>query len=118
MNGKIILLDTNIVLYILANKYNLEELPEGSFCISVITEIELLSYPFLNDKDEKKVKEFLNTIDIIELNKIIKEKTIEIRKKYKLKLPDAIICATAYFENAVLVTNDINLKKVKEVKFL
>ena len=83
-----------------------------------ITEIELLSYPFLDSEDEINIKNFLKTIDIIDLNKIIKEKTIELRKKYRLKLPDSIICATAYFEDAILVTNDKELKKVKEITIL
>jgi len=116
MNGKKIVLDTNIVLYILGNKINPDNLPDGKYCISVITEIELLSYPNLNDTEEKQLRKFINKIDVVELNKIIKENTIKFRKKYKLKIPDAIICATSYFENAILITNDKELKKIKEIE--
>jgi len=52
MNGKKFLLDTNIVLYILGNKFDLSKIPDGNFYISTITEIELLSYPKLSASEE------------------------------------------------------------------
>ncbi len=118
MNGSLVLLDTNIVLYILSNKYDMNKLPDSKFCVSFITEMELLSYPKLKDKEDKIIRKFLNSIDIIEMNEIIKEKAIQFRKKYHLKLPDAIICSTAYSEKAVLITNDTSLRKVKEIEVL
>ncbi len=45
----------------------------------------------------------------------IKEKTIEIRKNRKVKLPDAIIYATAMNLDAILITNDNDLHKINEV---
>jgi predicted nucleic acid-binding protein len=116
MNGKLILLDTNIVLYLLGDKYQPNNIPDGRYCISFISELELLSYPSLGKKDETIIRKFLNSIDIIEMNEEIKEKTILLLKKYHLKLPDAIICATAYSEKAVLFTNDKKLTKIKELK--
>ena len=41
---------------------------------------------------------------MINLNDIIINKVIEIRKNFKIKLPDTIIFATASFLNADLVT--------------
>ena len=119
MNGNVVVLDTNIVLYILGNKYNLEKLPEGRYCISFITEMELLSYQFENADDEKEVKDFINSIDIIEMNEGIKILAIDLRRNYKIKLPDAIICATALFEKGILVSGDKELKdKIKEIKII
>ncbi len=110
MNGNNIL-DTNIVLYLLAGKLDLNSLPEGEFCISFITEMELLCYEMPHD-EEQKVRVFLNSIEIVELNSRIKQKAIEIRRKYRIKLPDAIICATAFDLGGSLVTADEQLKKV------
>jgi len=62
--------------------------------------MELLSYPMIMPDDENILRNFLNSIDIIEMNDVIKEKAISLRKEYHLKLPEAIICATAYCENA------------------
>jgi len=50
------------------------------------------------------------------LNVEIKEKTIYLRKKYTLKLPDAIISATAYFAKAALITNDKQLCQITEIE--
>jgi predicted nucleic acid-binding protein len=41
---------------------------------------------------------------------------IEVRKKYKLKLPYAIVAATAITNNATLITNDKEFKKVIGLK--
>ena len=42
--------------------------------------------------------------------------TITLRQKYLIKLPDAIICATAMSHKLTLVTNDMKLHKVSEIK--
>ena len=87
-----------------------------SYYISFITELELLSYPNISETESNTIQQFINGIDIIDINKTIKTKTIELRKKYKLKLPDAIICATAVYLEATLITSDKKLKKVSELK--
>ena len=45
------LVDTNVALYHLGDRLD-EPLPPGQYFISVITEIELLSYPALEDGRE------------------------------------------------------------------
>jgi predicted nucleic acid-binding protein len=116
MSGNLVLLDTNIVLYILGDKFKLDKIPNGNYCVSFITEIELLSYPLIKEDDEKTIRKFLNSIDIIDMNDLLKEQAILFRKKYHLKLPDSIICATAFTENAILITNDEQLKKINEIE--
>ncbi len=115
MNGNRFLLDTNIILYLIANRVNINNLPDGEFLISFITELELLSYPSISKIDEEKIKKFLKEIPIINIDQNIKNKTIEFRKKYKLKLPDAIIAATTFEFNVILITNDETIKTVKEI---
>ena len=44
MNGARYILDTNVVLYILGGRLKPEDIPEGSYSISFITELELLCY--------------------------------------------------------------------------
>ncbi|MDJ1177469.1 hypothetical protein PJF56_01195 [Roseofilum sp. BLCC_M91] len=57
----LILLDTNVVLYYLGNRLR-DPLPMGKYLVSVITEIELLSYPNLSESEEFIVRDFLNNI--------------------------------------------------------
>jgi predicted nucleic acid-binding protein len=104
----LILFDTNIVLYFLGGKL-VNPLPSGNYYISVITEMELLSYPTLSSDEEKRIISFLNKITVVGIEKNIKNLTISLRKQYKLKLADAIIVATAQSLSATLLTNDIKL---------
>jgi predicted nucleic acid-binding protein len=99
------LLDTNMVLYLLADRLA-NPLPQGEYFVSVITEIELLSYPSLTEDEEQKIQTFLEDIVLIELSRDIRSATIDLRRKTGLKLPDAIIAATAIAINAKLLTND------------
>ncbi len=110
----LILLDTNIVLYFLGGKL-VNPLQSANYSISVITEIELLSYPSLDSDEEKRIISFLNQIAVVGIDTNIKNLTISLRKQYKLKLPDAIIVATAQFLGATLLTNDIRLTNLTEI---
>ncbi|MEH2231968.1 MAG: PIN domain-containing protein [Nostoc sp.] len=66
--------------------------------------------------EETQIIDFLNKITIIGIdNNIIKNLTIAFRKQYKLRLPDAIIAATAKSLNATLFTNDVRLVNLTEI---
>ena len=118
MSGNKFLLDTNTVLYLLGGKLNSNSLPEGKLFISVINELELLSYPAIGKVEEIKIKKFIDDIDVLDIDEAIKIETIRLRKKHNLKLPDAIICATALSQNSRLITFDESLNKIKELKTL
>jgi predicted nucleic acid-binding protein len=58
-------------------------------------------------------------ISMVEINASIGQKSAELRVKYKLKLPDALQIATAiYYECDAFLTNDIDLKRVKELQII
>jgi hypothetical protein len=119
MLGKF-LFDTNIVIEILNNKelkFSEEQL-EINFLISVITELELFSSSNLTTVEENAIKELLSNTLIVNIDEMVKEKTINIRKKYNLKLPDAIISASAAAMHIPLVSNDKIFEKIKEVEVL
>ena len=59
MNGNKILLDTNIILYLLEGNQELANLLNGmELYISVISEIELLGYQNISKEDMLKMKLF------------------------------------------------------------
>ena len=115
MSGNKLLLDTNAVLSLLGSQNIFPALEGKEIFVSFITELELYSYPALKAEEEKSVGFFLGKATIIDITKDIKAKAILIRKKYKLKLPDAIICASAMSKNLLLVTNDKQFKKVVDI---
>ncbi|NCD42760.1 MAG: type II toxin-antitoxin system VapC family toxin [Bacteroidia bacterium] len=106
MSGNRYLLDTNIVIAALNDQL---VFPAAEYYVSVITEIELLSFHSLSKADELQIKCFLRDVHIVELTTKIKEQTIALRRDKRLKLPDAIICASAIINEAKLVTEDVRL---------
>ena len=107
MSGNNYVLDTNIISFFLKGDSSL--LPYFNYTtihISFVTELELKSIPGLSAKDLEKLAFFLNTCIITDIHSIIKETTVLFRKDYKLKLPDAIIGATAFYLGYELITAD------------
>ncbi|MBF0147026.1 MAG: type II toxin-antitoxin system VapC family toxin [Magnetococcales bacterium] len=104
-------LDTNIVLSLLGGQLA-EPLPVRQYFASTITEIELLSYPSLSQSEESKIRALLHDIRVVDIDPDIKEKTIRLRRYQGLKLPDAIIAATAFSLNGILLTNDQKIARV------
>jgi len=114
------LLDTNSIIYFLQGYKELDmvfdKFVRGTAfpSISIITEIELLSFPKITSKEEKLILELLSNFRIYEVDRNIAEQTIKLRKQYLLKIPDAIIAATALQKGAVLVTRDEeHFKRIK-----
>lgn len=94
-------------------------LQEGPPIISVITEIELLSWKVASEKDFEVLSGFISDSLVIELEKVIKQKTAEIRKTYRIKLPDAIIAATASVYDLTLITRNIeDFKNISGLKII
>ena len=81
----------------------------------VISELELLSFHGITSEEENNIRLFLLNCKEISLTDEIKEKTIEIRKKYKTKLPDAIVAASAIVNNLPLITADKGFNQIEEL---
>ena len=114
MSGRV-LLDTNAIIYALNGGL---KLPCANYSISIITEIELFSYPKLSDLERDNIKRLLNYFEIFNIGEAIKDMTIEIRKNYSIKLPDSIICSTALVNGAILISNDKQLSKIDRLDIL
>ena len=56
----------------------------------------------------------MEVIDLFSQNKLLIDRIIEIRQQYRLKLPDAIIVATARENSAILVTRDVQLNRLTD----
>ncbi len=110
-----LVLDTNAVIYLQSGRLA-APLEQGEYGISIITEIELLSFPGLSQHDEELLKLFFRGIAMLPLNERVKEKAVALRRKHRIKIPDAIICATAIAHNALLLTNDRQLLNIAEVQ--
>lgn len=81
--------------------------------ISVITRIELLGWKSIVAEDENIIREFISDSIVFSLEESIIIRTISLRKNIKIKVPDAIIAATALEHNLQLLTH--NIKDFKNV---
>lgn len=107
--------DTNIFILLFNGSLD-EVVPEGGLGFSVITEIELLSFANLSKADEKLIQYQLRELQRVPLDQAVSQKTIALRRQYRLKTPDAIVAASALAMDAVLLTNDQQLLRMDMVK--
>lgn len=118
--------DTNTAIYFLQRQLppSAEQiidsiLKENLSAISVITEIELLSWRTATAFDIIIMQNFISNSNVYQLDEDVKVQTIEIRKNYKLKLPDAIIAATALALGKTLITRNVSdFDKIPGIKIL
>ena len=120
MGGLILLLlDTNIVIaWTNGHAAVMAELEGKHLAISVITQIELLAYPTLKDTEISHIHSILTLLQVYTITPAIVNATVDFRKQYNIKLPDAIIAATAFALKCPLYTFDKGFNKIQEISSL
>lgn len=119
MNGTKLLLDSNIILYLLNGDKTLADfLNEKELFISIITEMELLSFSGISLREQKQIQNFIDDCKVVNIESEIKSETIRLRKKFKSKLPDSIIAGTALYLNIPLISADNGFKKIDEIQLI
>lgn len=86
--------------------------------ISVVTKIEALRF---NTSDDvyKTLHDFVSESIVFEINDQVVDKTITICKGQRIKLPDAIIAATAIVGDLTLITrNTSDFKNITDLELL
>lgn len=115
-----ILLDSNIVIYLrhpLVAKHIVTQLDNQTLDTCNIVAAEVLGYPKLSQEDEIYFRDFLETLRNHPFDKLVTEKTIEIRRSHAIQLPDAIIAATAIVNDLTLWThNSQDYQKIAGLK--
>ena len=118
--------DTNTVIYYLQRQFPIKAeqfidrvLENNQPAIFIITEIELLCWRATSEESMIIVRSFISRAVIYDLDESIKLRTIEVRKGFKLKLPDAIIAASALVKDHVLITRNISdFQKIPGLKLI
>jgi len=105
--------DTNILVdYLNGVEAAKDELARYSIrLISVITFIEVL-VGCKGPEEEKTVRGFLAALDVLDVSAEIAEESVSLRKRFRLKIPDAIVYATARTQGCILVSR--NTKELKQ----
>lgn len=110
--------DTNFLVYVHEGNDKVLPFLNYNFGVSFITEVELLGFKGITKVEATKLKQLINDSFVIEWSSKIKEQTIELRKKYSIKLPDAIIASTSLVYGLPLVTADKGYSKIVELDLI
>jgi predicted nucleic acid-binding protein len=117
------LLDTNIIIQLLGNSLpqsrmsKMYEILDKEVMVSIITQMETLGYNFDSNEEQILFETFISESTILTINNAIIDETIAIRKSKKIKLPDAIIAATAKIHNLILISqNTSDFKNIHGLK--
>ena len=86
--------------------------------ISVITEIEALSWVNPDKNKEQILKSFVQDATILELSSSVVAQCVTIRRSRKIKTPDAIIAATAIVYNLTLITSDSDFFNIPNLQVI
>lgn len=106
--GKRYSIDTNIIIDFSENRLPLNaklfvaEIIDNEPNISIINKIELLGFLLVTSE----IIEFIDSANVINLTEDIANQTIDLRKKRKIRLPDAIIAATALTYKLTLISRN------------
>jgi predicted nucleic acid-binding protein len=106
-------LDTNPLIYFLndaidaAVSQRIEQALRSSAKFSVITRMEVLGWRGHTEDSRQRARRLLDQLDEIALTSVVVERVIEIRSQLAIKLPDAIIAASALVEKLPLMTRNI-----------
>lgn len=119
MSGSKYLLDTNAIIQLLRGNAELSDLLANADFIStsIIAEMEYLSFSDLPENDVTIFQIFKSRIKVYNVpsdDMIFTQLAVDARKKFKMKLPDAIIAATARTNDLTILTADDHFKPLTE----
>jgi predicted nucleic acid-binding protein len=118
MNGVDFLADTNVLIYALEGHPAVLGIAQCSVAVSVISEIELLGKKGIMPHEATVIHSMLKDCIVIPFMSEIKDIAISLKQTYTLKIPDAIVAATAIHFGLPLVTADTDFRKIKDLNLI
>ena len=122
--GMNMLVDSNVIIDYVSNRIpeksakQLDIYFNSNFSVSIISKIEVLGFNTL-DYELEQLESFIQLSSVVYIDEAVADKTIEIRRMKRIKLPDAIIAATALVQNCILLShNTTDFKKIEGLQVL
>ena len=120
------LLDTNVVIDAFAGRADTVRAITSArtaalewIGYSAVTRLEVLGFPGLTAADELGLRNLLGQFSEAQIDAAVIERAIEIRRSVRIKIPDALVAATALIYEANLVTrNTVDFKNIRGVSVL
>ncbi len=123
--GKRYLLDTNIFIYYFNGEEAVQSLfaeilegdADGFYC--PISWSELLCYPALTEAEANQIRGFLRSFTAVQLTENVLDRTAQIRRDYRIALPDALIASCSIDIKSTLVTRNIqDFQRISDLTLL
>lgn len=110
MSGRKLLLDSNIVIYIAKKALSPEVfiMADDALYLSDVSFMETLGYAFSDENEKEAIETLLSVLFRLPIDEEVVQKVISIRQTRRIKLPDAIIAATALIHDCMLITRNIS----------
>lgn len=112
------LIDNNVISNYFSGRFSPEAMEFMDFIldaipnISVVTEIEALSWVNKDKTKESVIRAFVSDANIMPLTREIVSQCILLRRSRKIRTPDAIIAATAIVPKFILITSDNDFRGI------
>jgi predicted nucleic acid-binding protein len=110
MNGNKAVLDSNVIILASKGRIDTDKLLANydEFYVSIVTYMEVYAYEFDKPDEKTLIDELFVNLGIVEINRLVADQAITYRKNKtkKIKLPDAVILATAKILDAYLLSDD------------
>jgi len=114
-------LDSNVIIDTLNRKLDLlaflDDFPDCEVFINLIVELEVLSKNDMSKREEAEARALLNSFKWAEIDKPARDLAVQIRRAKALRLPDALIAATAITLNATVLSNDSHLRDYQRADY-
>jgi len=122
--GMNMLVDSNVIIDYVSNRIpeksakQLDIYFNSNFSVSIISKIEVLGFN-TQEYELEQLESFIQLSSIVYIDEAVADKTIEIRRMKRIKLPDAIIAATALVQNCILLShNTTDFNKIEGLQDL
>ncbi|MEX8548783.1 MAG: PIN domain-containing protein [Mucilaginibacter sp.] len=115
MNGIKFLVDTNCFIYLLNENPLIVSFAQEEWAFSYITEIELLSKKNLSNDEDFLIRKMLSICYKVDHNQQLSDLAIILKRANNIKLPDAIIAASAQLLQLPLLTADKGFANIKSI---
>jgi hypothetical protein len=122
--GMNMLVDSNVIIDYVSNRIpeksakQLDIYFNSNFSVSIISKIEVLGFN-TQEFELEQLESFIQLSSIVYIDEAVADKTIEIRRMKRIKLPDAIIAATALVQNCILLShNTTDFNKIEGLQVL
>lgn len=115
------LIDNNVISSFFSNELPeqamnfISDLVDNTPNISIITQIEALSWVTRDKNKENLVIEFISDCKIYSIKPEVVNECVKLRRSNKIKTPDAIIAATAIVNDLILITSDADFNNISNL---